>query len=546
MAGTVISNNVVSVTTGSPRQGGGGALANPTISNYPQSITIIKNSIALVVSNDSKGDLYISKTEDFSTKLQAFIDALDPNRLGVQKVILAGDFTAKNTVIIPNTGKIDIQLTSTITISNDWNPSNQDMRGSSFKGVFQIGTRGGYVEDVYIWGGRIIGTSYKSPSGSVTDLANIYTDANPIFNTSNGLSPSGTNGNKPKIAYIFGEAVMVRCEFHHFNTVNVGTPCTFEGMAKIQGTPSMFVNIHDIIQEKCWVGCQMYGNGYEYQNCNIYNIYTFKCYDDCVAMCGGSGGVTGITYGFATFHNCSIWNIKGQKDGRVGAGVKVDGGVTFWVNGQGQTVEYQDGFMRHVNVYNVNLHTTGVNEHLVAIFNGLNLGSRNITYHDLNGSGTWQSVAFCQSSFVSIEFSKVECESQFGFIIQCGALPDARQSLRINEANLRTRNSAREGRGITFCSGANGQGQGIQNVKIENFRTLNVAMPISEGTPPIEQGQTVSPYGFPAVVKNIKYDIDINYSNVSAITINDCVLNSTNRKLQYSYEGVDIGNMNTY
>lgn len=535
MAGTVISNNVVSITTQSPRQGTVGALINPTATEYPKSITIIKNSIGLVVSNKSGDDLYIESSEDFAPKLQALISSLSPNRLSIQKIFLVGDFTAKNTVIIPNIGKIEIQLAGTITISNDWNPSNQDMSGSSFKGVFQIGTRGGYVEDVYIWGGRIIGTAFKSPTGSVTDLANIYTDTNPIFNTLNGLSPNGSNGNKPKIAYIFGEAVMVRCEFHHFNTVNVGTPCTFEGMAKILNTPSMFVNIHDIIQEKCWVGCQFYGNGYEYQNCNIYNIYTFKCYDDCVAMCGGSGGITGITYGFATFHNCSIWNIKGQKDGRVGAGVKVDGGVTF-VDG----VEYQDGFMRHVNIYDVNLHTTGVNEHLVAIFNGLNLGSRNITYHDINGSGTWQSTAFCQSSFVDIDFSKVQCESQFGFIIQCGALPDSRQNLKISGAKLRTRNNAREGRGIVFCSGANGAGQGIQNVQIEGLQAFNVAMPISEGSPP-------AGYGFPAVVKNIKYDIDIRYQiPLAPIGIGDCVLNSTNRKLQYSYEGVDAGNMNTY
>ena len=513
---------------------------NPTVTDYPKSIPYITNSIATIISNDPKADITVSTTENLAVKLQEIINSFDQNRTHVKRIVLVGNFKGWSTVLIPNTGLLDIELAGTLTIDNQWNPSNANMNGSSFIGFYQVGTRGAFVPDVKIHGGKIFGTAFASSiGGSVTDMANIYTGpvlgSSVIFNTSNGEVPNGSNGNKPKIAYIFGEAVMQRCEFCHFNTINVGTPCTFEGMGKIQGVPSMFVSIHDIIEEKCWVGCQMYCNGYEYAYCHIYNIQVNRCLDDCVALCGGSGGISGITYGIATVRNCSVFNVKGLKDGTTGAGVKLDGGVTYLTG-----VEYQDGFLRAMNVYDVNLHTTGVNEHLVAVFNGLNLESRGLTFHDLNGSGTWQSTAFMQSSFIDIDFSKVQCESQYGFIIQCGALPNARQSLKISGAKLRTRNGAREGRGIMFCSGATGLVQGIQNVKIEGLETYNVAMPISEGVPPTE-------YGFQAVVKNIKYDIDIRFvAPASSVDITNCVLTSTNRKLKYSYSGVDQGNLDTY
>jgi hypothetical protein len=498
--------------------------SNQSIYEYSETITI---------SNNYGSDYTVASNVDVMPTFQTIFDSLDVNRTAKVKIKIEGNFLVASTAIVPNQGLITIDGTgANMTISNSWNPTNADLGGSSWIAVFETGTRANLIQDVEIYGFTVTGTCFRSTTGSTTDLANIYfgttTGTNLIWNTTTGTVVNGTNGNKPKIAFIFSESVMVNCFFHDMKARNIGTPITFEGMAKINGTPSENVLIYNITQEKVWVGCQYYGNGYTYRNCFIYNISTFRCYDDAVAICGGSGGISGNTYGFGTVENCGYWNITGFKGGLTGAGAKFDGGKQF-VSG----VSAGSGILVNCTGFNVNMKTDGSSEHLVATFEGRNPATKDISFNQLTGLGKWNSLGFHQILGRDFDFGSGGGESLNGLILQSGTVPSDRQSINIGSWSFKPRESTtgdnRIGNGLTLCAG--GATQGFKNIFCTGkITTYNIAVPINETTPP-------SGFGVGATLQNVYYNIDIRYSFVSAVTIADCLFSSTNRVVELSYFG---------
>jgi len=489
---------------------------------------------SITITNSVGSDYTVASNVDVMPTVQTVFNSLDVNRTDRVLIKMIGNFLISSKSIIPNEGLICLDLSlATFTVDNNWDPTNADIGGSSWIACFQVGTRAALIQDVEIFGGVITGTCFKSPTGSTTDLANIYsgttTGTTLIWNTSTGTIVNGTNGNKPKIAFIFGEAVMINCSFHNFKVRNMGTPVTFEGMAKINGTPSDNVLVYNVRQEKVWVGCQYYGNGYKYRNCFIYNISTNRCYDDTVAICGGSGGISGNTYGFATVENCGYWNITGFKGGLTGSGAKFDGGKQY-LSG----VSAGSGILVNCIGYNVNMATDGSSEHLVATFEGRNPATKDIRFDQLSGVGKWNTLGFHQIIGRDFDFGSGGGESLNGVILQSGTPPTDRQNISFGNWMFKPRDSTtgdnRVGNGIVLCAG--GAGQGFRNVYCTGkITTYNIAVPINETTPP-------TGFGVGATLQNVYYNIDIRYAFVAAITIADCLFSSTNRKIDLWYFGV--------
>jgi hypothetical protein len=529
----VLTDTFISAETTANKVTNFNTIDNFTYASTQAIVNTFKYSETVTISN-KKGSLFtVAINVDVIPTVQAIFNSANIGRTSKLKIEMEGNFLAASTAIIPNQGLITIDGTkANITIDNNWNPTNGDLGGSSWIAVFQVGTTASLIKNVEIYGFTVTGTCFRSITGSTTDLANIYfgttTGVNLIWNTSTGTIVNGTNGNKPKIAFIFGEAVMQNCFFHDMEVRNMGTPITFEGMAKINGTPSENVLIYNITQEKVWVGCQYYGNGYTYRNCFIYNISTFRCYDDAVAICGGSGGISGNTYGFGTVENCGYWNITGFKGGLTGAGAKFDGGKQF-VSG----VSAGSGILVNCTGFNVNMKTDGSSEHLVATFEGRNPATKDISFNQLTGLGKWNSLGFHQILGRDFDFGSGGGESLNGMILQSGTVPSDRQSINIGSWSFKPRESTtgdnRVGNGLTLCAG--GATQGFRNIFCTGkITTYNIAVPINETTPP-------SGFGVGATLQNVYYNIDIRYSFVSAVTIADCLFNSTNRVVELSYFG---------
>lgn len=488
---------------------------------------------SFTISNNTKSDQSVPPNVDVMPTVQALFNSLDTTRTGRVLIKLKGSFTIASTAIIPNEGNICLDLTEAIfTISNTWNPTNGDLNGSSWIAGFQVGTKGGLIQNVEIFGGVVTGTCFQSSTGSTTDLANIYTGTSTgttlIWNTSSGTVPNGSNGNKPKIAFIFGEAVMINCFFHDMRVRNMGTPITFEGMAKINGTPSDNVLIYNIREEKIWVGVQFYGNGYSYQNCHIYNISVNRCYDDCIAICANSGGINGTTYGFATLKNCTVKNITGFKGGLTGSGAKLDPGSQYSGGSNAGA-----GIAVNTTYDNINLETDGSGEHLVAYFKGQNQASKNNVFDHLNGQGTWSTLGFYQVFGRALQILTVDGESTNGVILQGSTTANTRQNIKLGNWNIAPTQSTtgdnRRGNGLTICAG--GAGQGFMNITCTGkITTYNIAVPINETTPP-------TGFGVGSTNTNVSYNIDITYQNVSPVTITDCLFSSTNRIVELWYFG---------
>lgn len=361
--------------------------------------------------------------------------------------------------------------------------------GTTFRGLFRIGSTTGThsVSNVEFEGGIANGDAFTS-----------YTTNDPTFNANN----------HKYVCFIHSVNTMRNCKFHHFKTVNWGSPITLEKLGGIDGTPSRNVHCYNIQAEQSWVGVQYYCNGYIYEDCSVHDIDVKFCYDDCVAIVGGYGGVTSAT---ACAQRIQVYNIRGDKSGQLGAFVKLDCGDTTGNN----------GILRDINVYNVTGYTTGVNEYIIGIIKGGNTQTKKIAMSQISCQGTWNVGVYAQSNGRDTELSQFYFEARYGLHFQGNNEPNHYMNIKIQDGVIMSRNASAadtvEGHGIGFSAGTSAQG--FQNFVVRNVDLFNKTTPINEGA------TVPSGFGTQGTYENIMYErVDIRDSAVA-----DCDFSSDPR-----------------
>ncbi|HEX3641176.1 MAG TPA: glycosyl hydrolase family 28-related protein, partial [Ktedonobacteraceae bacterium] len=411
-----------------PNNSGGGTTATFTTAG------IVKQTVFNVRDYGAVGDGVADDTTAISSAMTAL------NAAGGGTLLIPSNcncLVSASTTLSSNTHLI---VDGSITVSSSWNPGS-----AAFVGIFELGTSGGIISNVEIEGGLITGTCFTSA----------YTTNSPTFNS----------GNIKYIVYIHSVATLINVRAHDFHTVNIGSPLTYEKLGASSTQPSYGIHSYNILEEQSWVGVQYYCNGYSYQDVSIHDVTVNFCYDDCVAIVGATGGISGAT---GTVNRVQVYNIRGNKTGQTGAFVKLDA---------------TGGSLSDVNVANITGYTTGVGEYFIANIGATDALNKKYNFWGLQAQGNWSYGVYLQTLGRTMQVSNFYFEALYGIHLQSNAIPANQMDVKLHDGTIFSRNASLadiiEGEGIGFSAGTSGQG--FQNVHVENVSTYDKAVPINEG-----------------------------------------------------------------
>ncbi len=374
---------------------------------------------------------------DDSTAVAAAITALNLAGGGILLFPHGGNYVLTPEITISSNTHIINQ--GTITLNTAYVPPHDSI------GIFRLGDGTGQdvVDNIEIEGGLVVGDAFTS-----------YVDSSPTLNTNNHYY----------VSYIHSFNAHRNVKIHDYKVDNLGCPVVFTGLGHVNGTPSRNVHIYNITEQRVYVGCQFYCNGYYYEDCSIHDITVQYCFDDAVAIVGGPGG----SGGDGKAQRIQVYNIRGEKTGATGGMVKLDG---------------TSGILTDVTVTNVTGYTNGTGEALIAIIGQVNQGNKKELLDQIVSQGTWFYGLLAQTSANSINMSNFSFEAYFDILLEGNQAPNHYQNIRLSHGSLVSRNAslADTQEGIGICLAAGNGAQGFQNIVFDDVTIFNKPVPICEG-----------------------------------------------------------------
>lgn len=497
--GATTSNTVIGTTVSAGISPGGQGVGVPSGGTTGQ--ILVKNSNTSYDTEwaDDPGNVF--NVMDYG----AVGDGSTNDDTAVASAIAAINAASGGTLFFPTGGNYVLkpvhELSNNTTVVNNGTitlDTSYTNVGSTFKGIFRIGGSSGtdVIQNVNIYGGLAVsdcfsGTTFPSPTFNVND--------------------------HKYVCYVHSVSTLINCQIHDYKVTNFGSPVTLEKMGGVSGTPSRNTHIYNIVQETVWVGCQMYCNGYLYQDCSIHDIDTKYCYDDCVAIVGDYGGVGGAT---GKTERIQVYNIRGEKTGQTGSMVKLDAGSQ--ASGKSPMLDIQ--------VSNIQGYTNGSGESFCSLFNGSSSITETLMWSNLIAQGKWDFGMYAQSNGRGLYIDDFQLEAKYDIHFQGNVAPNVYQEMRISNGTCQSTDASLadhiEGVGVGFSAGTSGQG--FQNVAINNVNIRNKSIPINEGSSGLPPGT-----GVQGTYANYTYNVDLRNS-----ALVDCSFSATNRTIKYYLEGV--------
>ncbi len=466
----------------------------------------LEGGSAVVVSNTG-GDFTVAKNVDASASFASAIASLTPSRTSVEVVYLKGDFLVDAHTVVPS--NTIVFYDGTIRVSDGTSAHTLRPTGATNwannMGVFELGDRTSKPVTRNAWviglpGSRIIGDYFNVdavsyPQDKVNSPAAGFTDST-LLNTKD-------------VCGVHSYCTLIDSGAMGINVENMHGSIRYETMGRTNGTPSKALVARGSGRYTI-IGIEVYSNGYQADS-TIVSYHGENCIDDMVAIVGSDGGVSGapgITQGV------TVESVTGNKNGLRGAALKIDGGGML--SGLGQVRDITVGM---INVKTTSPSMSGVTPNENVTYNILmgNVASRNISYGQLRGSGSWRFGIRTDTAGVGLSIKNVYVEAYHGCILKSPIVPNDLQKVEV-EGEFVQRNgvSGESGsRGVAIMGGATAQG-------FKNLRIRAKAQYFEK--PFVERG--IVGLGADGTIQNVDYEIDVMDKATS-----DVDLISTNRRV---------------